>query len=194
MFGAAKVVCYDLRLRESKSYRRESLASTDPLLLEGPALGAHTDITARSGPEMIKNRLGTDVFEAYRTPEYRFRIVNTWRSRNAVCEHNPLAVCDYRTVDPEVDLIACDRVIPERAGEVYYIHHSERQQWATMLIVQCFLKNQTVDEIAVMLMYDSEPGKQAKYCPHISFKHLEARPDAPTRRSVETRSIVITKR
>jgi len=56
---------------------------------------------------------------------------STWRPRNEVCEDNPLAVCDYRTVNAETDLIACDRVVPERAGEVYYIHQNDNQQWAS---------------------------------------------------------------
>ncbi|KAK1832512.1 hypothetical protein QBC39DRAFT_390506 [Podospora conica] len=155
-FGAVKVVCYELRLRERKDFVRDAFDINDPLLVEGPALGAHTDVTARSGPEMIQNRLAKDLFDQYRTPEYQFCIVNTWRSRNDICQDNPLAVCDYRTVNAETDLIACDRVIPERAGEVYYIHQNDNHQW-------CFLKNQTKDELLLMLMYDEDAGERAKY-------------------------------
>ncbi len=97
-----------------------------------------------------------------------------------MCQDNPLAVCDYRTVSAETDLITCDRVIPERAGEVYYIHHNESQQWvkamdsppkatchcnASLTFRQCFLKDQTVDELLVMLMYDEESGHHAKCGP-----------------------------
>ncbi|KAK0747137.1 hypothetical protein B0T18DRAFT_324784 [Schizothecium vesticola] len=103
-FGAVKVVCYELRLRERKEFVRDAFDINDPLLVEGPALGAHTDVTARSGPEMIQNRLTKEVLDQYRTPEYQFLIT---------------------------DLIACDRVVPERAGEVYYIHQNDNQQWAS---------------------------------------------------------------
>jgi len=48
-----------------------------------------------------------------------------------VIEDCPLAVCDYRSVRKE-DLIACDRVIPTRAGEVYYLKHKEHHQWSVI--------------------------------------------------------------
>jgi hypothetical protein len=41
-FGAVKVVCYELRLRERKDFVRDTFDINDPLLVEGPALGAHT--------------------------------------------------------------------------------------------------------------------------------------------------------
>lgn len=41
-FGAVKVVCYELRLRERKDFVRDAFDINDPLLVEGPALGAHT--------------------------------------------------------------------------------------------------------------------------------------------------------
>jgi hypothetical protein len=53
---------------------------------------------------------------------------STWRTVLPVLEDRPLAFCDYRSVDKQ-DLVACDRVIPTRAGEIYYIRYNPNQRW-----------------------------------------------------------------
>jgi hypothetical protein len=45
-----------------------------------------------------------------------------------VLEDRPLALCDSRSVKPH-DLIATDRVIPDRVGEVYYLTYNENHKW-----------------------------------------------------------------
>ena len=52
---------------------------------------------------------------------------STWRSLVPVLEDNPLAVCDSPSIDPE-DLIAADRVVPTRHGEVYYVRYNKDQK------------------------------------------------------------------
>jgi hypothetical protein len=37
-------------------------------------------------------------------------------------------MCDSRSIDPE-DLIAADRILPDRVGEVYYLRHNKWQRW-----------------------------------------------------------------
>lgn len=44
-------------------------------------------------------------------------------------EDRPLALCDSRSVDPNKDLTAADRIIPDRVGEVYYLHYNANQRW-----------------------------------------------------------------
>ena len=53
---------------------------------------------------------------------------STWRSLLPKLEDNPLAFCDYRSVDRS-DLVACDRVYPEYSREVYYLHYSNIHKW-----------------------------------------------------------------
>lgn len=45
-----------------------------------------------------------------------------------VLEDRPLALCDSRTVEPK-DLVAADRIIPDRVGEVYYLTHNPMHRW-----------------------------------------------------------------
>lgn len=117
-----------------------------------------------------------------------------------VLEDNPLAVCDARSIDPE-DLIATDRVIPVRAGEVYYLRYNKNQRWH-------WLENMTIEEPLVMLMFDTHSEDQANCnvqssqetailliksdCPHVSFDNPRASENATKRHSIETRSVVIS--
>ena len=58
-------------------------------------------------------------------------------------QDSPLALCDARTIDKD-DLIEADRVIPGRAGEVYYLLYNEGQRWvcfffANVESITCFI-------------------------------------------------------
>ncbi|KIM96915.1 hypothetical protein OIDMADRAFT_20682 [Oidiodendron maius Zn] len=118
-------------------------------------------------------------------PGYRIRIINTWRTLVPVLEDRPLALCDSRSVDPE-DLVATDRIIPDRVGEVYYLTYNPNHKWF-------WLEKQTPSEPFAFVMYDTKAGSHARYCPHISFVNPRAPEGAVPRESIETRSIVITK-
>ena len=69
-------------------------------------------------------------------------------------EDRPLAVCDFRSIDPE-DLVPADRVLPDKVGEVYYLRYNEAQRWH-------WIEKQTPTECWVMVMYDTMAGPQAK--------------------------------
>ena len=55
-------------------------------------------------------------------------MASTWRSLLPVVEDNPLAVCDFRSLDPD-DLIASDRIRPDKTGEVFHLFHNPNQEW-----------------------------------------------------------------
>jgi hypothetical protein len=121
-----------------------------------------------------------------------------------VVEDRPLALCDSRTVLPS-DLLPADRVMPIGSGEVYYLTYNPQHKWF-------WLENQTSSEPFLFVMYDTRAGSHARcsylsdinydnksrtnksiVCPHVSFDNPRAPTGAPTRESMETRSIVITK-
>jgi hypothetical protein len=72
---------------------------------------------------------------------------SVWRPLFRVVETAPLAFCDKQTVDYE-DLIAADRVIPEYAGEIYYLKHNQNHRWY-------WLSEQTPEEVFMFTSYDS---------------------------------------
>ncbi|KAF4418502.1 hypothetical protein F53441_14476 [Fusarium austroafricanum] len=151
--------------------------------LEPPARGIH-DLTFEQAPILISKHLVAQEKEEYLRPEYRFRIVNTWRPLNPVVEDNPLAVCDARSVAPS-DLVLADRIFPNDYYTLYFVKHSPKQRWH-------WVSKQTPAELTLMLMYDSKPCG-ARFCAHGSFKNPLAPPNATPRRSIETRSLVVTK-
>jgi len=182
--GAVYVNTYDCRPRLNIEPVREKVDIQDPLLVDTPARGAHNDITLKSGPEVVFRIFSEEELAKYLRPGYRIRIVNTWRPLLPVCEDRPLAFCDASSIDPS-DLLPADRVLPHTVGEIYYLRFNPNHKWY-------WLEEQTPDDVVLMTMYDTKPGDHARYCPHISFENPRAPSNALPRRSVETRSIVVS--
>lgn len=182
---AVYVTCYDSRLRKNIAFQRAFLDLNDPLQAEGPARGAHNDITMESGPVVVNRYMSDEDKEKFLRPGYRIRIVNTWRTLVPMLEDRPLALCDSRSVDPE-DLVASDRIIPNNVGEVYYLTYNPKHKWFWM-------EKQTPAEPFAFVMYDTKAGPHGRFCPHVSFVNPRTPENAAPRESIETRSIVITK-
>ncbi|KAI9817881.1 MAG: hypothetical protein M1827_001000 [Pycnora praestabilis] len=64
-----------IHLRRNVKFERDSFDINDPFLIEGPAKGAHNDVTFGSGPEMIARYLNAEHKSRFFKPGYRFRIV-----------------------------------------------------------------------------------------------------------------------
>jgi len=185
-FNAEKVMLYDIRLRKNNSFDRTEFDVYDPLVVEGPAKGAHNDVTFQSAPEIVKRYLPQEERNTYLKPGYRIRILNTWRPLNNVLEDRPLAFCDSRSVETN-DLMPTDRILPDRIGEVYYLQHNPNQQWY-------WIDRQRNEEMAIFLAFDSGRTENgARLCPHVSFSNPNAPKDAAKRESIECRAIIITK-
>jgi len=131
-FNAEYVLCYDFRKRVNVPHPRNQFDDNDPMLIEGPAVGAHSDVTFDSGPVIINRYLSDDVRMRYLREGYRIRILksvtlqfknsdpsdryfSTWRSLVDGLEDRPLALCDNKSVDPG-DLVAADRILPDRVS------------------------------------------------------------------------------
>ncbi|PVH74990.1 hypothetical protein DL98DRAFT_602785 [Cadophora sp. DSE1049] len=109
-----------------------------------------------------------------------------WRPLNDdPVEDYPLTVCDGRTVDSK-DIVPADRVFPGYHGEVYQVKYSPKQEWL-------WCEHQTSSEPFAVLMYDTCPSGTARLCPHTSFANPRAKPNAQPRKSVEARTLVITR-
>ncbi|KAI1348677.1 hypothetical protein F5Y01DRAFT_306543 [Xylaria sp. FL0043] len=181
LFEAEHVLVWDFRRR--KPYRTKTVFNMNDKLEMDTTVKDYTFI---SGPIVIKNQLIANGLEHYLRPGYRFRMVNFWRSILPIVEDQPLALCDFRSVEPP-DVVACDRIRPDRTGEAFYLHHNKNQRWY-------YLSSMTSDEAWAFVTYDSAAGEQARCnCPHSSFVPINSNAIHPTRYSVETRSIIITK-
>ncbi|KAF2116370.1 hypothetical protein BDV96DRAFT_686742 [Lophiotrema nucula] len=178
------VLCYNHKIRKNAPIKFDSFDPTDPTLVEETATGAH-DISVDTVPRKVSQILSEDQRQLYLQPDYRIRLVNTWRPLLPVCEDRPLALCDYTSMDP-TDLLATDRVYPTWVQEIYYLKHNPKQRWF-------WLPKQTSSEPFLFLTFDSHPQANARYCPHVSVDNPLTPANAPPRESIETRSIVISR-
>ena len=65
---------------------------------------------------------------------------STWRSLLPVVEDQPLTLCDSRSVSAE-DLMAADRLVPDRVGEVYYLKYNPGHRWFVSLAMSMNLNS-----------------------------------------------------
>ncbi|KAJ5100200.1 hypothetical protein N7456_006252 [Penicillium angulare] len=184
-FNAELAFCYDVKLRSNSPEGNGAYELGHPLFVENTVAFPHSDISLASASPEIKGLLDEDQLKTYSQPGYRFRLINTWRSLLPKCEDRPLVLCDYSSLDMD-DLVATDRVRPNRSKELYILKYSQSQQWY-------WLPDQRSDELFMFLVYDSLSDGNARLCPHTSVDNPLAPIDAPPRESVETRTLVITK-
>ncbi|KAF4436967.1 hypothetical protein F53441_13149 [Fusarium austroafricanum] len=102
----------------------------------------------RAETEMLLKRH----FNAEEVVCYGFKTLHscTWRPLIPRLEDNLLAVCDFRSVDPD-DLVVTDRILPTEYWTMYFLKHNPKQRWH-------WLSGQTPDELILMLMYDTKAG------------------------------------
>jgi hypothetical protein len=112
-------------------------------------------------------------------------------------------MCDWRSVDPRVDLVASDNVYTHTAAETYNVYYNPAHHWY-------YLNNMGPDETFVFKSYDSRMSNNtargtahsvlfcrsvwltcSKVCPHAAFRDPLAPPDARPRESVECLAIVV---
>lgn len=127
-----------------------------------------------------------------------------WRPLVDKVETRPLAMCDPQTLE-EKDVVRCDRLAGEWLSEIYVYKYNPNMKWY-------WLSDQTRDEVWIFVFWDSEANMAksrckltfisnresmcvliiSSACPHTSIEDPRfVGPDAPIRRSVETRNFVI---
>ena len=77
-----------------------------------------------------------------------------WRSMLPECEDQPLAMCDFASIDPS-DLVPTDRVYPTSSQEIYHVKHNPQQKWY-------WLPKQRPDEPFLFMTFDSKSGLVAR--------------------------------
>ncbi|KAL9120122.1 MAG: hypothetical protein Q9187_003326 [Circinaria calcarea] len=108
-----------------------------------------------------------------------------WRPLIPSVSDWPLALCDGSTVSPH-SLVETDHVRRSYTGSTMYLMHEPQQKWY-------YLSGQGKAEVVIFKNFDSERrGVRARYAPHASFLHPDAKADRPPRESIEVRAFVFT--
>lgn len=110
-------------------------------------------------------------------------ILNFWRPILNPALDAPLAVCDARTGSAQ-DLVAADIIYPTRTGEIYPLTYSPTHRWY-------YYPRMATSEVLAFKTYDSRLDRRARMTPHCAFNDPTTPPDAPLRRSIEARCLVL---
>jgi hypothetical protein len=139
-----------------------------------PATRVHIDHTARSGPQRVRDLLPDEADELLKG---RVQVINLWHPINHLVHEAPSVRFE--------ELVPSDLVYPHRAGETYNVAFSPDHRWH-------YVKEQRPDEVILVKCYDSRTDV-ARFTPHTAFLVSDAPPDAPTRESIELRTLVFHK-
>jgi hypothetical protein len=147
-----------------------------------PAGWAHLDYDGDEAAVQLQATLDRAGHEV--RPFRRAVLYQTWRALTDPPQDQPLAVCDWRTVD-EADIVPLlYHVAPEQADgeDVVYrsqgCRHRDRHEW-------WYFPDLTVDDVVVFVGYDSARGDRPSSM-HVSFEDPTVSDPVP-RASVESR-------
>lgn len=214
----ARAFAFDHNVRSASGKRsRQRIAGGQQV--QGPAHVVHGDYTLTSAPERLRALSlppsGNDTLRAILPAgqalvdpasverilgkDGRFAIINVWRSiaDEPVATH-PIALCDGQSVEPE-DLVVFEIHYQDRIGENYFAKYAPRHQWY-------YYPEMTRDEALLIKQWDSAgPLAQSRgqhgdasdllapctFSFHSAFEDPSTPADAPDRRSIEVRCIVV---
>lgn len=92
-----------------------------------PVPVVHGDRTPASSDARVRKHLPPS--EAEERLQGRFQIINLWRPISYPVLEWPLAACDYRSIDPENELLTLGLVQDEHVGENYHLKYSPKHRW-----------------------------------------------------------------
>jgi hypothetical protein len=171
--GAARVVAFDHIVRNA------AMAAIKGSGIKMPAKRVHNDYTAWSSPKRVRELMGAEAEELLR---HRYAIVNLWRPIRGPVLDSPLALCDAQSLEEE-NLIGTDLLYPDRAGEIYSITYNPNQRYY-------YFPRMQPDEAVLIRCFDSALDGPHRFSAHTGFDNPETPADAPTRESIEVRTLV----
>ncbi|KAH9852577.1 hypothetical protein C2E23DRAFT_188884 [Lenzites betulinus] len=175
--GASRVVPFDHTIR-----RRRPEEIEDTPQKRQPVPLVHIDQTPESSAARVRRHLPAE--DVPKLLEGRFQIINLWRPIGRPAYDWPLALCDWRSVNRENDLVASTLRYPDRDGETFSVKFNPSHKWK-------YLRGMEPDEYVLIKCFDSkDDGKTATFTPHTAFEDPTTPKDAPLRESIELRLLV----
>ncbi|PWY64841.1 hypothetical protein BO83DRAFT_368546 [Aspergillus eucalypticola CBS 122712] len=166
--GASEVVVYLTRTRFEGNEVGNQMSTQN-----SPSHGVHTDMTRASCRSVLKDVLTEDEIE--RRLSHPFVVVNAWRPIKTV-RRDPLAVCDWRSVDPASDIVPDRRIISDHVVEFGLPVYNEKHDWY-------YLSEQQPDEPIIFKQLGSDAASSVTLL-HSAFvdpEHIHG----PPRESIE---------
>jgi len=175
--GANRVIVFDHTIRRHRPGQEDD--SEDK---RQPVPRVHVDQTPESATRRVHMHASAEI-----APELlkdRFQIINLWRPITHPAIDFPLAVCDFRSINWENDLVPTTLKFRDRDGETFSVKYSRAHKWK-------YLRGMTLDEAVLIKCFDSKmDGSVAILTPHTAFVDPTTPKDAPLRESIELRALV----
>lgn len=169
--GSNKIFIFDHTIRRATGPRQ-------------PVAYTHIDQTAKAAKDRVLRHLPS---EAEKLLQGRYRIINVWRPLNGPIYASPLGFASSATVEDK-DVIPIEHRYPDRTGQTAGIAYNPSQKWY-------YLSGMRNDERLLLECFDSEALKdgrtvQGGRVPHTAFSDPRTPEGAPSRESIEVRTLV----
>jgi hypothetical protein len=174
--GAKRILVFDHTIRTNANAGKK-LTDETKTSQRTPVMLVHCDYTAESGPNRVRQLLEG---EAEDLLSRRVVFINVWKPINVV-EERPLAMCDTTSTTPE-DFFKLHLRYRDRNGENYVMRYSSKHKW-------WYFPKMKPEQVILLKTYDSETDGRARFVGHSAFEDPTSPPDAPTRESIEIRTI-----
>ncbi|KIJ54030.1 hypothetical protein M422DRAFT_25018 [Sphaerobolus stellatus SS14] len=174
LLGAGRVVIFDHTIR-----RHRPGTVDDSEDKRQPVSKVHVDQTPGAAANRVRRHVPDDAAELLK---HRYQIINIWRPISHPADESPLAVCDYRSLNRDTDLIPTILRFPTHDGETFGVNYSPNHKWK-------YLRGMTPEEVLLIKCFDSNK-EVATLTPHTAFVDPKTPKDAPHRESIELRALV----
>lgn len=175
--GAKRVLVFDHTIR-TKANQDKKLTQEANTSQRAPVALVHCDYTRESGPTRLRQLLPE---EAEGLLGKRVAFFNVWKPIRQDVLEKPLAMCDVDSTTPD-DFFKLHLRYRERNGENYVMRHSKAHQWY-------YFPKMTPSNVILLKVFDNMTDGRAQFVGHSAFDDPTSPPDAPTRESVEIRTI-----
>lgn len=142
----------------------------------------HSDFSPEGGRQNFTAEVA-DAAEREQLAEGRVLHINVWRPLKTITK-DPLAVCDWKTVDAESDIIPLVLQMPHKTAHLGKWRHTAKHQWY-------YLHRQRPDEPLVFVQHDNRDPSGVTV-PHTAFEDEEYA-SGPPRQSIEIKMLAFVK-
>ena len=148
-----------------------------------PVFHPHVDADSLTAKEWVDDSIGTD--ESEKARKNRFQMINVWRPLgNNPIVNNPLAICDYSSIDITTDIHPLTIRRVDHVATAYTISQSKQNphRWY-------YLSEMRSNEMFLFKNYDSKPDV-ARFAVHTAFHNDTVSPSQTEQKSIELRCLI----
>lgn len=185
---------------EQEAKKAELVDDLAPASINIPYRCIHSDVSYRGAQNLLENKFPPEVVESA-TKSSHWAIINLWRPLDRPLDRDPVAFCDWRSIQPEQDLVAVPSKLPPVKNNSHWYSKEDHwtrktggfETWAARYNPKhewYFVDGMKTEEVLLFKLFDSRSTGSSRTVIHSAFvdpRHVEKTP----RRSLEMRSLVI---